>query len=193
MNRPTKSLNLLACGVLALSSLLSKVEASLIEGGIAFTGAATPDNSNLTQASQITFGATTVDGDGWGSFENILDGTSVNMYSPLKINPVDLPNEALWTVGGFSLMLTSLTVDTAHSSANALLLSGIGTLSGNGFEDTPGDWQATITTAGSPATFSWSAISGPVESVPDNGETAILLGSGLIVMGVVGRLRYIRS
>jgi hypothetical protein len=197
MNRRAKNLTLLASSLLAFSLTPVRTHAIPIEGGLSFVGAATPSDSNLLEAKEISFGQTRVN-DVWGSFESITVGppshpTLVDMYSPLQINPVDLPSGPLWTVGGFSLTLTSLTVDLDKSSPTYLSLYGVGVLTGDGFDPTPGDWLASIQTAGSPASFSWNAISGPAEAVPDGGSTAMLLGITFMVLGVLGRLRYSKA
>jgi len=207
----------LAIGVLGLALAPAATQANLITGGIQITGGkVTADNADLTAATELQFSndrgtavtwSLATPGNGaahvnsaTGSFAvpGVLN-QFVTMYSPLTISPLTLPGGALWTVGGFSQNLTSLEILGAATDydmgVTALLLSGDGVLSGNGYEGTTGHWEAEIDgdlATGDLVAFGWSASSDSTgtkapDSVPDGGATAILLGSALTIMGVVGR------
>ncbi len=198
MNRRNKIITLLA-SVLISATLLQQAHATLIDGSIAFKGGALADNSDLTKASQISFYPASVtpttviysSGDFGG-----LTGSGVAMYSPLIIDPPTPPAGALWSVGGFSLILDSLEVD--YVGQTALALYGTGTLYGAGFEPTAGEWFFGLTTSGGQeATFSWASLTSssgePGQSVPDGGSTAMLLGCGLVLLGFLSRSRAQRA
>ena len=189
-----KSVSSLAL-VLALNSATAL--AVPISGTIGFTGPYVANNSNLTAATQITFsnsGLTQIvtDGSASGSFAGIASGTPVTMFTPLIVNQpgVVLPNGPIWSVGGFSLTLSSL--GEVFNNANILALQGAGSITSTslGLDTTPGTWVATFNNATSGAvtnfTFSASSAANPA-GVPEGGSTAVLLGLALVSLGSVSR------
>ena len=98
---------------------------------------------------------------------------------------------ALWAVGGFTFNLTSSSI--VLQNAVGLVVSGLGTIVGNGFDPTPGSWSFSTQNpgAGNPAVFSFSGATGAPPGgpgVPDGGVTALLLGSVLLGFGAIRRL-----
>jgi hypothetical protein len=200
MKRKCKTNVLLAIGILSFS-LLPEAHGSLITGGISFSGGAYANNPDLSVATLIYLSPDVGIPETWdlpdtevesrsGDFKPYIPlNSSVTMYSPLHINPTQLPDAPVWEVGGFSLKLDTL---TSSGDSDSLTLSGRGTISSTNplYDDTPGTWVATFNSDGGftgPATFSWSASSGA--SVPDGGGTAVLLGSALILVGAANRFR----
>lgn len=185
-----KSISVLAMA-LALTSAAFAVP---VNGSIGFTGPYTANDPNLTLATQISFansGPTqiTTDGTVSGSFAGIAAGTPVTMFTPIVINQgggpnptgVTLPGGSIWSVGVFSLTLTSLVEQ--FNTAQTLVLYGVGTLSnGNPADNSIGDWVATFSRSGSSFTFAATS-----SSVPDGGSTALLLGLGLLGLGALAR------
>ena len=177
---------------IGLFAALTSISFALpISGSIGFTGPYTVNNSDLTIATSIIFDnggvnqITTV-GVSTGSFAGIAEGTAVTMFTPLQVNGVDdfvtLPAGPIWSVGGFSLTLTS--ISEQFNSSNSLNLYGVGVLSdGNSANDSMGEWIATFNRSGTNFTFSASSST----SVPDGSTTVILLGLGLAAIGVVSR------
>ena len=175
---------------LGLFAALTSISFALpISGSIGFTGPYMANNSNLTLATSISFdnggvNQITTDGVSTGSFAGIAEGTAVTMFTPLQVNGpgVTLPDGPIWSVGGFSLTLTS--IGEQFNSSNSLNLYGVGVLSdGNSANDSIGEWIATFNRSGTNFTFSASSST----SVPDGSTTVILLGLGLAAIGVVSR------
>lgn len=191
-----KTLNL--AGAFLALALGSSALAVPITGAIGFVGDYTPNNQNLQLATSISFGAITTDGSSTGSFAGIANGTAVTVFSPLLVNqgPVGntantgtvLPGSAIWTVGGFSLTLSSLIEQ--FNSANSLNLYGVGTLTGPaGSDPTPGEWVATFNRSGggTNVNFTFSASSSAIGAVPEGGATAALLGLSMLSLGFMRR------
>ena len=87
----------------------------------------------------------------------------------------------LWTVGGFSFDLMSLVVDVQN--VDELKLSGVGTVSGNGFEVTEGTWSLTGNGGGTAFAWSGGTLAAPAPPV------LWLLWSGLVGMIGVSRMK----
>jgi hypothetical protein len=192
---------LIACAF-GLLLLPLKSQAIPITGGISFAGgykaidSTDHVTSNLTLADKLVFSPTSQYGtispttleDATGSFSSLTLGSVVTLATPLDVNPALPPTDPIWSVGGFYLVLSSLTatVDTS----NTLVLEGSGMLHyGNdtqGYDATPGNWVATFNSAH--ARFSWSSSSG-ANAVPDNANTLMLLGLSLAGVGIFGRFR----
>ena len=183
-NNMKKSYLTLAGAILALT-VGSAAFAAQINGSLGFTGSYTSDNNNLTLANSFTFGTVTTNGVHTGDFAGIVNGSAVVTPVALDVNPEVLPAGAIWSVGGFSLTLSSLA--ETFNNANTLSLQGYGTISGAGFDDTAGEWVASFTKSGS--SFTFSANSSAMPSVPDGGMTAVMLGAGLLGLGVLARRR----
>src|SRR3954470_17702486 len=116
-------------------AFVPQADAALIDGAITFSGGATYDTMSLATATRVNnFSDVTVQSRD-GDFSSIAVGTSVTMGSPWIFSP-STPTPGLWTVGGFTYDLTSATV--VFQSADFLSITGTGTISGNGFDPTPG-------------------------------------------------------
>ncbi len=161
----------LTAGALVLMSA-TVAQAALIEGSIGLTGLYTVDDNDLTAATLITFGETVAIG-GAGDFSTIANFTSVTMATSLTFEPLfTVTSNPLWEVDGFAFELTSLAI--TNEQTDSLSLSGAGTVSKAGFEDSLGTWVATFNNSGS--SFTWSSSS----SVPDGGATLSMFGLSLL-------------
>lgn len=170
---------IMAGAVAALVSFTSSVQATPITGGISFAGGYTPNNSNLSLATSITFNNPAVVTSANGSFSGL---TSVTMASPLAINPTSTPISALWSSGSFTF--DALTLVQSGETATTLTLTGTGTIKdGNPADSVAGTWLATFNTLSD--TFSYSASAGA--TVPDGGTTVALLGGALAGLGLLKR------
>jgi hypothetical protein len=161
----------------AVALMASNVQAAKINGGISFAGDFRPVDgsgtvvSDLTTAAFLKFGPDPIAGIGPsfvtaanGDFSSIAAGSVAAIASPIAVNPAGtLPGSPIWSVGGFSLTLSFISEEGV--SSGTLRLSGVGTITGGGFDPTPGTWIATLNTIA--GTFSWSFSSG---ANPCNGK-----------------------
>ena len=184
INIKSKITAILAVNLLAVTGLASQLSAAQVNGAITFSGGAVFDTSSLASATRVnTFSDVAVmslDGD-FAGFVNVDD--SVSMATPWIFSP-STPTLGLWSVGGFTYDLASCSV--VLQNADFLLISGTGTISGNGFDVTSGTWSFTAQSPSANGVFSFSASDG-FNGVPDGGTTASLLGIGLVGVGLLRR------
>ncbi|MEO5720838.1 MAG: VPDSG-CTERM sorting domain-containing protein [Chthoniobacterales bacterium] len=180
----------LVVALLAGAAFAPHAQAVPITGAITFAGGvqlnsssagtATGVTSWLTEAGVMPSVASTS-----GVFNSVAIGTIASFPNAWNFNFVG--NLLLWQVGGFQFNLTSSSVTL--QGGGGVIVNGIGILSGNGFDATPGIWRFTSQdpSAGTPPTFSFSAST---EAVPEGGATVALLGLGLA--GVAGLRHKLR-
>ncbi len=175
-------LKFISAPLLALA-LFSSASAAPITGSIGFTGSFSSNNPNLLIATTITFGTTYTLGVADGSFSAIPNLTTVTTPTNLLINQpgVALPVSPIWQVGGFSLTLNSL-IETPGNTSAQYGVFGLGSITGNGFDATPGTWIGTFNNQGTNFTFSASST-----AVPDSGASVALLGLSLLGLGIFAR------
>ena len=179
-NFPKLVLSLLAVSALAFAQ---NAVAGQIDGAITFSGGAVFDTSSLASATRVnSFSNVKVssrDGD-FAAF--VAVGSPVAMATPWIFSP-STPTPGLWSVGGFTFDLTSSTV--VFQDASFLGITGTGTISGNGFDPTPGTWTFSSQSPSAGGIFSFS--SGTASRVPESGTTVILLLVGLVTVELVRR------
>lgn len=175
---------ILAAGCLSTGFVGQSANAAMINGAITFAGGAVYDTASLATATRVnSFSDVSVmssDGD-FGTYTNVHDAVTMAMpwiFSPSTATP------ALWSVGGFVYDLASSTV--VLQSSNFLLISGTGTVSGNGFDPTPGTWSFTSQSPSANGVFSFSGGSS-ANGVPDGGTTMALLGIALVGIEIARR------
>ena len=174
MNMKNKWLALTAGALVLMSATVA--QAALINGSIGLSGLYTVDNPDLTAAKTITFGSTFAFG-GTGDLDLGATPVSVTMANSLTFDPLfTVTSNPLWAVDGFAFELTSLAI--TNESTDSLALSGAGTVSKTGFDDSLGTWVATFNNSGS--SFTWSSSS----SVPDGGATLSMFGLSLLGLGL---------
>src|SRR5678815_3333339 len=139
----------LTLAVLAAALVATEAQAVMLEGAITFAGGAKFDTGSLATATRVNlFKNVTVmseDGD-FAAFVN--DDDPVAMAAPYIFTP-STPTDDLWSVGGFTFDLASSTV--VLQNADFLLISGTGTITGNGFDPTEGTWSFTCLLYTSPS------------------------------------------
>lgn len=178
-------LAVLATGLLSGGLFCQQAQAVPIDGYINFAGAVRYDTNSLLTATRVTqwknstvLGAATT-----GDFAAFtFDGEHVTMARTWIFNPSTV-TPALWRVGGFTFNLTSSTV--VSQSAFFLNILGTGTVTGNGFDPTPGQWSFTSTNSNGHirTTFGFQSET----TAPDGGATAVLLGLALTGVEVLRR------
>ena len=154
-----------------------------INGEIGFTGSFTPlDDTNQATTLDAATGIDFYDDvalviNATGDFSGIADFTQAS-FSDFQFD--ETPVSPLWSVGGFSFELSSISVDLQTGSA--LELSGFGTVSGNGYDATAGTWSFSGDSTGQ--VFAWSG--GTIAAAP---PMLWLWGAGLVGMIGVSRTK----
>ena len=198
---------LLAGGLFALAGTASAIPTDpLITGVIKFGGDLTFDLTSNTVdiigdgiiGSIYEFGDALVTAPTTGSFSSIAEGDKAVYNDFAYPDPVTDPFTAimpLWSIGGFSFSLESITsvtetiITIPGGDHHYLNLSGTGTFSAAGFTDTFGTWtfsaDGTLGSGGAVTTgeFAFSSTNIPEPSV------ALLLGVGLVGFGFARRAR----
>ena len=155
-------------------------------GGIVLQDSAGNVTTNIGAATGIQSWLFPEVEEGSGSFDSVLDGTAVTFAQPWVFNP-STPKSPLWTIAGpesFSFNLASATI--AFQNGSFLAIKGTGTLTGVGFDATPGTWFFTTQGVAAQSKFSWSSSAVSV-AVFDGGTTLGLLGASLL--GICGLRR----
>ncbi len=183
-----KLYRIIAAAVLCTLPLL--VEAVPITGTLNLSGGAVLNGPLATATGVTGWNNVTVTSVSVGSAldSTINPGNSVTMGAPWMFNSGML---GMWTVGGFTLDLLTSAVE--FQSGSFLSVKGMGTLYGNGFDSTPGEWF--FSTQGQPAdgVFSFSSTT-VAQGVPDGGSSVVMLGLGLIGLALLrGRLSLFAS
>jgi hypothetical protein len=179
-------------GIIALFSiamLVGRAEAVPVTGDITFGGTllSTLDLGTTTvvnfepQTALVTSVAGGLDSTG-------IDVGSLATFRDFQFSPF-VPNNPLWTTGGFSFNLTSVAVSA--QTPVTLGLTGAGEVVGNGFDPTPYVWSfsADKSTVGGRSVVAFSATNlNDVAAIPEP-SSLLLLGSGLIGLAWLRRKR----
>ena len=134
------------------------LEAAPITGNITIRGGAELDTGSVNTATKVTGwlnqnGAAPTVVSRSGAFATYVPvGASVTMTAPWNLNSGALP--ALWSVGGFTFDLTTSTI--VLQGNGFLSVSGTGTITGHGFNNTPGSWRFSTQDPPSNGVFSFS-------------------------------------
>ena len=203
----TSSLSFL--GTCLLCFLAPSAFAVSMSGDISISGGARFNKGSLMRAADIrgwTSPRVASDSGGFATFAP--SGSAVTMATPWFFG-ASTPSSVLWSACGFTFDLTSSTV--VLRSRKSLTVSGVGMISGDGFDATVGDWTFTysrgkkhrsgfvfsfsaVPSVGSPLPVTTPPPTGgppppvapppPTAHVPDNGSTLVLLGFALL--GLLG-------
>ncbi|MDX1552969.1 MAG: PEP-CTERM sorting domain-containing protein [Marinobacter sp.] len=175
----------LAGGTL-LATLSLSAHAAMITGDVGFGGDYTPlDSEGGSEVSLGEAGYIDVSGEeaivtseGTGDLAAFTEFDTVVDHQSFAVG--EAPAGPLWSGNGFSFELTDMNVVAQNDVV--LGLSGQGTMSAEGFEDTPFLWSFSADAAGNEE----FAFSSTTTSVPEPG-TLSLLGLGLLSFGVARR------
>jgi len=188
---------LIMTAAVALMAFATTVQAIPITGSVTFAGGVTLDTGSVGTATKVTAWN---GGNGGPALPFVLSsggnltapfGTSVLFATPWLLGT----QAALWsyTVAGttFTFDLTAANPKVVSGSPLTLSVTGSGVIHVSGVNplgltDTAGSWAFSTQdpSAGTPATFSFSAASG---SVPDGGTTVLLLGAALSSLSLIRR------
>ena len=175
--------------LLSLAFASGVSQAAFIDGSVDITGAFVPVDGGGSQvalgvATGIDFTTPGVVVASSGDLSSLTFLTTATM-TDFQFSPVLSPNPVtLWSAGGFSFDMYGVTVNS-QSNTN-LSLSGQGTVSGGGLDDTPGIWEFTANTASGSTTFSWSSSTVAAIPLP---AAVWLFGTGLAGLLAVARRR----
>ena len=199
MKNLTKTvLTLIAAGFALTAISTQEAQAAKINGRLDLAGSIMFDSSALQNVTQVVEWRDIFGNAGFsnvaafnGSYTGFVNlGDQATMATPWTFLPPPGGQPALWSVGGFTFDLTSATIIT--QTATFLNIMGVGTVSGNGFEDTTAHWAFSVQNAGGGTGdfFSFSANTA-AQGVPDGGSAVALLGMGLGVIEFIRRkLRF---
>jgi hypothetical protein len=177
-------------GLISCGLFYQQAQAAQINGDIIFTGTVTldPPGSSAGNATGVHawsgiggVGSPVVQMDGAdGDFQasGVNSGDAVTFHAPWSFNSG--PISSFWSVDGFTFDLTSSSI-TLPRPSNAVAVVGVGTVSGHGFDPTPGTFQFTTQDPSADALFSFSAAS---SAVPEP-MTMISLLSGSSLLGAL--------
>ena len=174
----------LTLAILSVALVASEAQAVMVDGAITFAGGAKFDTTSLATATRVTLFKNVKVMSEDGDFTGIVnDNDAVTMAVPYIFTP-STATPGLWSVDGFTFDLDGSLV--VLQNADFLLISGTGTITGNGFDPTPGTWSFTAQSPSANGVFSFSA-SGDFNPVPDGGSTVALLGLGLTGVWMIRR------
>lgn len=181
----SKNVLVVLATALFTAGLASQAKAVQIHGSIDFAGTA-HFNAPLATATQVTSFSNAHVEFAEGDFATFTTtNQAVAITAPYVFNP-STSYSPLWAVGGFVFNLDQSTIMTQNQFG--LVITGTGTLMGNGFDHTAGTWAfSSQNPSGRPrSTFSFSAGTDAMP-VPEGGSAVALLGMGLVVVEGVRR------
>jgi hypothetical protein len=172
--------------LIILTALAVSAHATPITGSVSFTGNVKLDTSNPATANAVITWSNTKVQDADGAFGAFLaTGDTATFTAPWTFDPSTL-TLPLWTAGGFTFDLASSTINAQFAAGplKFLNVSGTGTVTGHGYDSTPGNWAFTTQSPSSEGRFSFSSAT---KAVPDNGGTVALLGMAMVAIGLFKR------
>ena len=171
---------LAVCAMMALSAILlaAPAQSAPVQGSIDFGGVVTFDTMSLATATRVNIWNSSFVLQDSGNFSSIAPGTNSTMAAPWIFSP-STATPSLWSVGGFTFDLSSSTI--ISQSSTFLDIRGVGTISGNGFDPTPGTWSfsASRGDGGNASNFGFQAQSAAIPEA----STVALLAVGSVLIG----------
>jgi hypothetical protein len=196
MNIISKTTLIMLAAALVNSLPWQSAQSAPIQGDIDFGGVVTYDTTSLATATRVNTWQPFSGGPAnfsivlqrTGTFANptysINPGDQATMAAPWIFNP-STATPALWTIGGFTFNLSSSVI--VQQTASFLNVQGVGTITGNSFDPTPGTWSFTssVSDGSSNPTFSFQA---QTAAVPEPAST-VLVTVGLATVGLTRLVR----
>jgi hypothetical protein len=183
-------------GLISCGLFYQQAQAAGITGAITFTGTVNLDTTSAGTATMVTgwhgLSTTPISGlpqvqDAAGDFGTFITaGDGVLFHAPWSFNSGAIPS--FWSVDGFTFDLTNSSI-TLPRPSNAVTVDGIGTISGHGFDPTPGTFHFTTQNPSADAQFSFSASG---EAVPEP-MTIVSFLSGSSLLGAFLFIRRRRA
>jgi len=137
------------CITLAMLFATNSATAKLISGDIVF-GGETNTHTNGSEITGISFplmGMSPMNPGNTGDFADLKnDAGAIITYVSFNL-PTIAPTENLWTFGGFSFDILSITENSITAGGGGLL-TGTGVIKAEGFEDTLYTWSYTTPVTG---------------------------------------------
>ena len=153
-----------ALALLIASLCLVDAEAFQVTGDISFGGSVKFNGRSLARATGVTqWKGVLVTSDSGDFAAFAAPGSPVAVVTPWAFSS-STPFSGLWSVNGFTFDLTSSAV--LLRSKKSLSLEGTGTVSGNGFDATVGDWTFTYAKARKHTGFNFNFEADPLPSSP---------------------------
>ncbi|RYD25068.1 MAG: hypothetical protein EOP86_27805 [Verrucomicrobiaceae bacterium] len=183
--------NLLLCAVAAVG--LSAAGSASAVSILNFSGNAVINNTSLNPATSLEmfFSADnnpdflTVGINSTNLFSSLAVGTEFTANSPLTYQGGVFIPTPLFSLSGFSYVMTSVSV--LLDSGNFLILTGMGSIIGPGGFNAPAELSITTQGPATPGSVPGTGnvtISGtlvtPADNVPEGGSTVLFMGMGLI-------------
>lgn len=178
-----KSIKLLLASVTAMvvaAGFAISAHATQITGDIDFAGEVSYDTTSLKTATMVTAWHMAVVSGATGDFAPTV-GLNVAFVTPYVFNP-PTAYASLWSVGGFTFELTSSSIQLQTN--HFLNITGVGFVTGNGFDRTAGTWSFTSSSSSGKTAHQFS-FAANTTAVPDSGSTVALLGVALFTVGAL--------
>jgi hypothetical protein len=163
-----------------------------IQGNAVTQNAAGTAKDNLAVATQYVSITALVDASGdTGAFAAIPNDTPVT-FTPFAFDATSVA--PLWslTTGAGTYVYNTTSVALDYQNAGFINLSGVGSVSLNGTDNTPGTWSLTDTIQAGTVTFSYVSTQ-KVPTVPEGGNTMLLVGLSLLGVAAFSLIRSRKS
>lgn len=169
------------------------LQATPITGTINFTGGAVLNNDDITAATSVrSFYQATDPSHDWvsiqigsetGSYLGVGDLSTKVTFTPFSFSDSSVIPLWTFTAGTVTYSFDATSVQVVSRDANHISLAGSGIAHISNLDDTTGSWSINLGPDYTGSHFTFGAST----AVPDGGMTAMMLGVGFIVLGLLRR------